>query len=111
MAEYDELFEIFLQRGAHDVHFPEGWTSIMEKLHAGLQALDPDYRVSQVKVKFDSLRVYLPHYPDGATELIRAAESEAYRTCERCGDAGVRRKGWFILCDEHAEGREPLAVG
>lgn len=110
MTEYDEQFEIFRQRGAHHVHFPEGWTSIMEKLHNGLHALDPDYRVSQVKVKFDSLRVYLVRYPEGASELIREAESQAFATCEKCGGIGVRRKGWFVLCDEHSEGRAPLAV-
>lgn len=110
MTQYEDLHEIFRQRGAHDVHFPPGWTSIIEKLHSGLSALDPGYRVSQVKVKFDSLRVYLVRYPEGASELIREAEAEAFATCENCGAPGVRRKGWFVFCEEHADGRAPLEV-
>lgn len=110
MTQYDDLYEIFLQRGAHHVYFPPGWTSIIEKLHNGLSALDPSYQVSQIKVKFDSLRVYLVQYPEGASELIREAETKAFATCENCGAPGVRRKGWFVFCDAHADGREPLKV-
>lgn len=105
----DQLIKIFCQRGAHGVDFPDGWAPLLNKLHNGLFALDPDYRVSQVKVKFGGLRFY-PGSAMGSEsyDLIRAAKQEAERTCEECAGPGVARKGMFTFCDAHAGGREAI---
>lgn len=105
MTQHDELVTIFKQRGAHDVDFPEGWTAILEDLHNGLFALDPDYRVSQIKVKFGGLRVYLARHVDHAHDLIRLAEQQCAVSCETCGGPGIKRVGYWTHCDEHSEGR------
>lgn len=107
MSQHEELVTIFRQRGAHDVDFPVGWDVILENLHNGLFALDPHYRVSQIKVKFGGLRVYLVKYPEFADKLIRQAERKCAQVCEACGGPGVARVGFWTSCDEHSEGRAP----
>lgn len=112
MTLHEELTKIFRQRGAYDVGFPDGWAPLLNKLHNGLSALDPDYRLSQVKVKFGGLRFYPSSLMTGEMYgYIRRAEAEAGQTCETCGGPGVARKGFWTLCDEHAEGRKPVGSG
>lgn len=39
----------------------QGWRSILERLHDRLLAIDPDYRLHQVKEKMGILRIYAAH--------------------------------------------------
>lgn len=83
-----------------------GWTAILKRLHADVQALAPDYQVMQIKEKFGALRIYLtyPHEPDVAVQdLVHAAEIESETTCEQCGQPGTLvGKYWLqTLCEEH----------
>lgn len=98
-----------------NISFPDGWVELLAQLDADLSDLAPDYTMSQVKVKFGGLRYYfgapgaLKETADAMSELVRAAERAASKTCEVCGGPGVGRQGHWVLCDEHAEGREPWA--
>lgn len=90
-------------------HVGPGWHPILTQLHADVVALDPDYRVAQVKEKFGGLRAYLVHasHPD-IEPLIRAAESKSMQTCEECGAPGrvrnrVNRVWLQCLCDACSE--------
>lgn len=85
----------------------EGWRPILERLHVDLLRVAPTYGVTQVKEKFGGLRVYLLREPSKVSQLLAAAEREAARTCEVCGQPGKLRQGSWLktLCDEHAAGR------
>ncbi|MFC5749049.1 hypothetical protein [Actinomadura rugatobispora] len=102
-----------------------GWHPLLLELHEDLRALIPDYRVTQVKEKYGTLRVYLvsgllrgPYLETGtlpseeeskrmawqdrqASRLVHAAEERSGTICEACGAPGEPRKGAWIktLCD------------
>ena len=84
-----------------------GWYPILARLEGRLQAIDPDYRVHQIKEKFGTLRFYWASRNLDAGEVAVAdAEAESERTCERCGNPGRLRKrnGWFrTVCDDCAQ--------
>jgi hypothetical protein len=83
-----------------------GWGPLIRGLDANLRALDPDYRIGQIKEKFGGLRYYVDSF-SGDTELadklVRAAEDVSFKICEDCGGPGDRsstNKGFWIktLC-------------
>ncbi|SEG68633.1 hypothetical protein SAMN04489712_1098 [Thermomonospora echinospora] len=103
-----------------------GWHPLLLRLHEQLLAVNPGYRVNQVKEKYGTLRVYLvsglllePYFGSGrlpdpqrsaeierenaqARRLVAAAEEESARTCEACGNPGRTRDGHWLktLCDD-----------
>jgi hypothetical protein len=94
-----------------------GWRPILERLHDRLLAIDPDYRLHQVKEKLGVLRIYAvadayparPHVLDQIEAAIAEAVRESALTCERCGQPGRLRSDpeWrrlrryvLTLCDE-----------
>lgn len=84
-----------------------GWHDLLLGLHSNLIAIAPDYGTSQVKEKFGGLRVYLATpEPKAIRDLISAAESASYMTCEICGQPGEPRRpkgrpmGWVkTVCE------------
>jgi hypothetical protein len=91
-----------------------GWYGILDQLLGDLRAAAARISVLQIKEKFAGLRFYYAYdsEPDEAlSNLVRTrvgrAESESFRTCERCGantndgDAFRRNcRGWLVtLCD------------
>lgn len=114
MTTREELTEIFKQRGAHSIDFPDGWIPLLDNMNTELFRLDPDYRVSTVKVKFGGLRVYYTSGKDAEVErrmraLTLDTERMAARTCEVCSGPGVERTGHWILCDEHSDDRKAVS--
>ncbi|WP_206036654.1 hypothetical protein [Rhodococcus sp. BL-253-APC-6A1W] len=97
------------------VRASKGWYPILVRLDEALTALDPDYRVYQVKEKLGCLRYYFGTDRDevqGAmNDLVAAAEAAAERTCEECGDTGtgVRLRSdhyrYQTLCEQCADRR------
>ncbi|MGL6236121.1 MAG: hypothetical protein ACRC20_12345 [Segniliparus sp.] len=82
-----------------------GWHGIVLELDKKLREEAPGFRWSQIKEKFGGLRAYLffgEDTPDEVRErahqLTDAAEEQAWKTCEKCGEPGRMRK-------EHAWGR------
>ena len=76
-----------------------GWFPLLLELDAKLAAIDPDYRLLQVKEKFGGLRFYAETKTGGPEffELIREAERRSYSICEECGEVGRtgnRAGGW-----------------
>lgn len=59
--------------------------------------------VDQIKEKFGGLRFYYHGGDEHIAGMVTMAETWADRTCEKCGNKGVRRSGGWIrtLCDEH----------
>jgi hypothetical protein len=70
---------------------------------------EPGFRVTQVKEKWATLRVYCWGLDDQIEAWIDEAEEASGRTCELCGKPGkVFGRSWYMTrCDEHApeEGR------
>lgn len=88
-----------------------GWFPLLIALHRQLSAIDPNYRVEQVKEKFGLLRVYCVFEEDAerCEDLIWQAEQASAHICEECGDsARLRRDQWWMrtLCDACAARRE-----
>ena len=89
----------------------EGWHQLIRELEEGLNAIDPDFELLQVKEKFGGLRYYAQTHlvNDSAQlrfhELINKAESKSVTVCEQCGEPGDVRAGTFgwlkTLCDDH----------
>lgn len=84
---------------------PEGWLELVWRLSEQLEPLG--VQCDQVKEKFGSLRFYTYGAPYGpeVSEIIRAAEDEASRTCDICGKPGQLGK-WTehyvrTMCPEH----------
>lgn len=102
-----------------------GWWSIVESLCHNIQShVDwleqisaqypdkykscPQVTVDQIKEKFGGLRFYYSGGDQVVDGMVRMAESWANKTCEVCGDPGVRRSGGWIrtLCDKHEQERK-----
>ncbi len=70
-----------------------GWKKIVERLCVELEALihaipeaeRKDYRMTQCKQKFGTLRLYMSKYTEAMTKKIDAAELESTSVCEACG--------------------------
>jgi len=93
----------------------KGWHKIILDLDKQLAKIDPNYQIDQIKEKFGGLRYYctLEHDEIGHA-LIKQAEEQSFKTCERCGVPGSTRKlrGWLsTLCDKCLKKRMDNDVG
>lgn len=86
-----------------------GWYPIVIELDRDLAAIDPDYELHQCKEKMGGFRFYYRVSAGVADadqrrmeELVDEAEEKCERTCELCGEPGVRHvspRGWLMtLC-------------
>lgn len=70
-----------------------GWFELIVDLDAALSALDPDYRVEQVKEKFGTLRYYCAPSSEDADvwcrfdDLVRVAEDRSAETANGAADS------------------------
>lgn len=86
----------------------DGWLGILAELFDKIdKALSKDerknFKVSQIKEKFGTLRVYCYGSSDKIEKLIEKAEQKSAITCERCGKTGAtqNRSGWIsTLCEK-----------
>lgn len=62
-------------------------------------------RLSQVKEKYGTLRMYWSSYPKGLDKVEMEAERKSAKTCEQCGKSGkLRGQGWYYTsCFIHAK--------
>lgn len=96
----------------------DGWFDIIDSLSATITGimrndrsrnhLTPEefaetrqVRVAQVKEKFGSLRFYVDNGSPEVCAAITMAEMMSSRTCEYCGNSGMRRGGGWVKvrCD------------
>src|SRR3546814_20977538 len=74
---------------------------------------EPGLRVTQVKEKYGTLRVYVSGLPalhsDAVEAAILAAEIRSGEVCEVCGAEGLLRESsggwWHAACDDRSEER------
>jgi hypothetical protein len=59
--------------------------------------------VEQIKEKFGGLRFYYQGGDEHISGMVTMAEVWAGRSCETCGNVGLRRSGGWVrtLCDNH----------
>lgn len=70
-----------------------GWWPLIEKAHQELLAIDPDYRIYQIKEKFGTLRFYFamsnPMFSKQMNDIVAYYERRSASTCEVTGQPGV----------------------
>jgi hypothetical protein len=68
----------------------DGWFCILRDLFVSLKPMAPEgFKVSQVKAKFGTLRVYASGTTPDVYRAIKEAEDKSRRTCEVCGQPGA----------------------
>lgn len=87
-----------------------GWFSLIEEtLEQISDSLLPEeldgFRVSDIKEKYGTLRIYCDNAPDSVEAIIEVAERRSATTCDRCGDHGrVGGRGWLASrCGRHEQ--------
>ena len=65
-------------------------------------------KITQIKEKYGTLRIYTGSASDKIYSLIDAAERQSEFTCETCGEPGkLREYGWvYTSCDLHVRTNE-----
>ena len=94
-----------------DFSIGKGWYKIVYDLTNGINKIDKNVKVLQVKEKFALLRFYISipneETVDKIYRLIRKATDESSKTCEFCGTKkNVTTEGEFwikTLCDKCRE--------
>jgi len=94
--EHPKWYELKAQSEDADIGCGDGWDTLVLMTHYALRALDPDYRISQIKEKFGGLRFYMQPTDDVATsardqmyEIAALAEQMSVNVCEECGSPGA----------------------
>jgi hypothetical protein len=93
----------------------EGWSGLIDAIFNKRDELNINTKIVQVKEKWGGLRVYTGAFYDDAAhnefdKFLIEMEKQSFTICETCGNPGkLRSGGWYrTLCDEHANGREPI---
>jgi hypothetical protein len=99
----NELYEKFQHKFASygTCEYPDGWHDVMMEL---VSKLSDDCRISQIKEKFGTLRVYCDNSTNEDEALIAYAENVITDICDVCGKGPVTRRpgGWVsYACAEH----------
>lgn len=91
------------------VECDKGWAKLYEPLLTICE--EEGVRVAQVKEKFGGLRFYTcGEVSELLKEMIDTAEMLSYKTCECCGEPGIRRNNTYwikTLCNTCEDKRYP----
>jgi hypothetical protein len=126
VARYPSLFSVTENDRTYTPGWPavgDGWRELVEtavgRIADAIAAAPDSLRVTQIKEKFASIRIYWwpgPGFTDAmrdrVEEAVDLAEARSACTCEQCGAEGrlFKHGGWYLTaCDEHAKG-EPVAI-
>jgi hypothetical protein len=119
MRQYPRLFEGY---GCPTVG--DGWQDLLERALARIAAAvahdgaKASVRISQIKEKFGTLRLYFDSRSlskkalASVDEAVELAEARSACTCEECGAEGrlYDRGGWYLTrCPRHSAG-EPVEI-
>ena len=99
--QIEALKEKIVPEYPKSIDVDEGWYQLVIDCDKELTAIDPHYRIFQIKEKFGGLRYYFhPSQSDTSkamNEVVSKYEAIAARTCEATGEPGVLMKsigGW-----------------
>ncbi|MEI9923449.1 MAG: hypothetical protein WDN50_07915 [Bradyrhizobium sp.] len=124
IARYPHLFNQELYGRVIAPGYPttgDGWQDLVrravERIAAAVSEAPGSLRITQIKEKFGTLRLYTwagTGFTDvmdvAVNEAIELAEARSACTCEKCGSPGrlFKSGGWYLTaCDEHGKG-EPV---
>ncbi len=111
-SKYDVLYKKYsFLSNVYMFECGNGWFQLLSDLCAKLDALQlgPQFKVSQVKEKFATLRFYVDDVPKDrqseVNKLISEAATKSAHTCEHCGKPGRQTslgRGCYLitLCGE-----------
>lgn len=113
VAALTEQHPVMFSQPYGGVAVDQGWWPIIETLcetidsHVKFSKCQPVV-VEQIKEKFGGLRFYYQGGDEQVHGMVWMAEAWASRTCEQCGQPGLRRAGGWIrtLCDTHEAERQ-----
>lgn len=102
------------------IEIDEGWYQLVLDCDTELTAIDPNYKIYQIKEKFGGLRYYMSpcnettlQQRDAMYDVIRKYEEAALRTCEATGKPGSlmrSSRGWLkTLNPEYAASKPHYA--
>lgn len=97
MNEYPDDLRPVLERidptFGRTIDCDKGWWPLIVKMHQEMAAIDPDYRIYQIKEKFGGLRFYFapsgPLFSPQMLDIANYYERRSYSTCETTGNPGV----------------------
>ena len=112
--EPKEPYELF------GIECGDGWKNLYQPIIDYIEEYNKDkegedkIEIYQIKEKFGGLNVYLSHYTDELTNMIKVAEEQSYHTCEICGrhiNKPIEEHHWiYTMCracyDEMKEKQE-----
>ena len=91
--QIEALKEKIVTEYPKSIDVDEGWYQLVIDCDKELTAIDPYYRIFQIKEKFGGLRYYFhPSQSDTSkamSEVVSKYEAIAARTCEATGGSGV----------------------
>lgn len=71
MNEYESLIPyVHFDRSGYALECGPGWLQIVLECHAKLLEIDPDYKILQIKQKFNGLRYYFSSDSDRKQEML-----------------------------------------
>jgi len=86
----------------------DGWMDVLRKAFTEMKEVAErngyNTKITQVKEKYGTLRIYLDADFDDFDHIIQRAEKESSETCELCGKPGeLVNDGWYhTFCSECA---------
>jgi|GEM_PF-1597080 len=83
----------FVAGWSNHIDVDEGWYALVIACDAALTAIDPGYRIFQIKEKFGGLRYYVQASDPALVRPLQGAigrfEKLAAKTCEATGEPGI----------------------
>jgi len=122
VARYPNLFDSEIHGQIRRPGSPEvggdGWQDLVqravERIAAAVSAAPDSLRITQIKEKFATIRIYWWAGPgftdamrDAVNEIVDLAEARSACTCQQCGEPGrlFKHGGWYkTACDVHGKG-------
>jgi hypothetical protein len=98
--ELEERYPCLSERLSFGFEIGPGWLNLTQELCRSLEEIRksecPLLRLTQVKEKWGSLRVYIIGGNQAAELAIDRAENLSRKICEQCGDPGeIIGQGWL----------------
>jgi hypothetical protein len=122
VARFPHLFDTEIHGQIRRPGFPEvgdGWKDLVqlaiERIAVAVSAAPDSLRITQIKSKFATIRIYWWAGPgftdamgDAVDEAVELAEARSACTCETCGEPGrlFKHGGWFLTaCETYGKGK------
>ena len=99
--ELQHILDRFVPPYPKTISCTEGWYELIFQCDEELSAIDPDYKVYQIKEKFGSLRYYFEtsdvSKSDAMNSVVRGYELKSLRVRELTGKVGalMKKDGYY----------------